>query len=86
MSYEIDFPHVLAHIKSANRESLATVHLNSFFLLILDCGVRPLRGQGRIVGGEKSAFGDWPWQVHRVHATKIRKEGHAFFDIVRWNN
>merc|ERR1712117_951713 len=28
-----------------------------------DCGVRPLRGQGRIVGGKKSKFGDWPWQV-----------------------
>ena len=25
--------------------------------------MRPLRGQGRIVGGEKSKFGDWPWQV-----------------------
>ena len=22
-----------------------------------------MRGQGRIVGGEKSKFGDWPWQV-----------------------
>ena len=25
--------------------------------------MRPLRGQGRIVGGEKFKFGDWPWQV-----------------------
>jgi len=28
-----------------------------------DCGVRPLRGSGRIVGGTKTKFGDWPWQV-----------------------
>jgi len=28
-----------------------------------DCGVRPIRGEGRIVGGTKSQFGDWPWQV-----------------------
>lgn len=25
--------------------------------------MRPLRGQGRIVGGNKTKFGDWPWQV-----------------------
>ena len=30
---------------------------------ISDCGVRPIRGQGRIVGGKASTFGDWPWQV-----------------------
>lgn len=28
-----------------------------------DCGVRPIRGNGRIVGGTESSFGDWPWQV-----------------------
>lgn len=28
-----------------------------------DCGVRPIRGEGRIVGGTKSQFGDWPWHV-----------------------
>ena len=41
------------------RAGVGIVHLCS------DCGVRPLRGQGtaRIVGGEKSKFGDWPWQV-----------------------
>ncbi len=38
--------------------------------LFLDCGVRPLRGQGRIVGGEKSAFGDWPWQVRTTRSPK----------------
>merc|ERR1719422_2291757 len=27
-----------------------------------DCGVRPLRGSGRIVGGTKTKFGDCPWQ------------------------
>ena len=32
--------------------------------LITDCGVRPMReGAGRIVGGDKTKFGDWPWQV-----------------------
>ena len=36
---------------------------SALFFVCLDCGVRPLRGQGRIVGGEKSNFGDWPWQV-----------------------
>ena len=28
--------------------------------------MRPLRGQGRIVGGKKSKFGDWPWQVRAL--------------------
>ena len=35
----------------------------SISLLFSDCGVRPLRGTGRIVGGTKTKFGDWPWQV-----------------------
>ena len=33
------------------------------FICVVDCGVRPLRGSGRIVGGTKTKFGDWPWQV-----------------------
>ncbi|CAG0887163.1 unnamed protein product [Cyprideis torosa] len=27
------------------------------------CGVRPIPRQGRIVGGKRTKFGDWPWQV-----------------------
>ena len=30
--------------------------------MLTDCGVRPMR-DGRIVGGDKTKFGDWPWQV-----------------------
>ncbi|XP_064471729.1 serine protease filzig-like isoform X2 [Ornithodoros turicata] len=33
------------------------------------CGVRPLRPQGRIVGGRNSFFGEWPWQVLVKEAT-----------------
>ncbi len=33
------------------------------YYIFSDCGVRPLRGTGRIVGGTKTKFGDWPWQV-----------------------
>ena len=36
---------------------------NPIPLSFSDCGVRPLRGTGRIVGGTKTKFGDWPWQV-----------------------
>ena len=35
--------------------------------------MRPLRGQGRIVGGKKSKFGDWPWQVSRSSDRMLRK-------------
>lgn len=35
----------------------------------LDCGVRPLVKQGRIVGGTASKFGRWPWQALIREAT-----------------
>ena len=34
-----------------------------FRLLSADCGVRMIPKQGRIVGGTKTHFGDWPWTV-----------------------
>ena len=46
-----------------NIRILAQILEHCIYLDIADCGVRPLRGQGRIVGGKKSKFGDWPWQV-----------------------
>ena len=47
-----------------------------------DCGVRPLRGQGRIVGGKKSKFGDWPWQVRaREHSSLLSPVSINYFYI-----
>ena len=42
--------------------STTTTQLNTTLLLLSVCG-RRLFPQSRVVGGEKSTFGKWPWQV-----------------------
>ena len=61
-------PHIVYLTHISTLRNLYTRHIFDAYCLhdaylFTDCGVRPLRGQGKIVGGEKSAFGDWPWQV-----------------------
>jgi hypothetical protein len=41
---------------------VAKMILNSTLLMLAVCG-RRLWPQARIVGGQKSAFGQWPWQI-----------------------
>ncbi|RWS17086.1 serine proteinase stubble-like protein 2 [Dinothrombium tinctorium] len=47
--------------ESANKTTNLTTHA--------DCGVRPLKPDGRIVGGRNAHFGEWPWQVLIKEAT-----------------
>ncbi|KAK6620252.1 hypothetical protein RUM44_006653 [Polyplax serrata] len=43
--------------------------LNTTLLLLSVCG-RRLFPQSRVVGGEKSTFGKWPWQLGSGHSWK----------------
>jgi len=38
---------------------VATISFRKF----ADCGVRPMVPEARIVGGRRSDYGKWPWQV-----------------------
>ena len=63
-----DTPSLKKNLKKIERHLQSILyHIDTllFRLFFEDCGVRPLgrSNQGKIVGGKKSVFGDWPWQV-----------------------
>ena len=39
--------------------------------IILACGIQGSAGRFRIVGGEESKIGEWPWLVAIMHKGKI---------------
>ena len=58
--------------KNINETTTTTTQLNTTLLLLSVCG-RRLFPQSRVVGGEKSTFGKWPWQVSQNYFFFIKK-------------